>query len=67
MLSNVQKGLEVRGRIAIGPASPAYVVAEIGTNHNRSLDTAKELVAADVDALVLNDVPSAVPAVRAGW
>jgi len=28
---------------------------------------ALELVAAGVDALVLNDVPTAVPAVRAGW
>lgn len=38
------RGLEVRGRIAIGPAAAAYVVAEIGTNHNRSLDTAKALI-----------------------
>jgi sialic acid synthase SpsE len=36
--------LHVRGRAAIGPGCDAYVVAEIGTNHNRSLDTAKELV-----------------------
>jgi glycerophosphoryl diester phosphodiesterase len=30
-------------------------------------DTARELAAAGVDALVLNEVPTAVRAVRAGW
>jgi glycerophosphoryl diester phosphodiesterase len=30
-------------------------------------DVARELAAAGVDALVLNDVPTAVLAVRAGW
>jgi len=36
--------LYVRGRPAIGPERDAYVIAEIGTNHNRSLDTAKHLL-----------------------
>ena len=36
--------LEIRGRTAIGPAREAYVVAEIGTNHNRSLTTATALI-----------------------
>src|SRR5436190_8601950 len=36
--------LDVRGRPAIGPALPAYVIAEIGTNHNQSLDTAKAML-----------------------
>jgi len=36
--------LKVRGRAAIGPSSDAYVVAEIGTNHNRDLETARTLV-----------------------
>ena len=36
--------LIVRGRPAIGPGRPSYVIAEIGTNHNRSLDTAKAML-----------------------
>jgi sialic acid synthase SpsE len=40
------RDLAVRGRAAIGPALDAYVVAEIGTNHNRSLNTAKALIQA---------------------
>lgn len=36
----------VRGRRAIGPELESYVIAEIGTNHNRSLDTAREMLRA---------------------
>lgn len=34
----------VRGRPVIGPGLPPYLVAEIGTNHNRSLETARDMV-----------------------
>ncbi len=41
------------GQFTIGPDAPAFVIAEIGNNHNGSLDTAKRLideaVAADAD------------------
>jgi N,N'-diacetyllegionaminate synthase len=36
--------LVVRGRPAIGPGRDSYVIAEIGTNHNGSLDTARQMV-----------------------
>ena len=36
--------LDVRGHPAIGPALASYVIAEIGTNHNQSLDTARAMV-----------------------
>jgi N-acetylneuraminate synthase len=36
-------GISIAGR-AIGPDEPAYVIAEIGNNHNGSLDLAKELI-----------------------
>src|SRR5260221_10307640 len=36
--------LNVRGRPAIGAGLPAYVIAEIGTNHNGSLDTVKRML-----------------------
>ncbi len=36
--------LVVRGRDAIGPGHDSYVMAEIGTNHNRSLETAKTML-----------------------
>ena len=32
-----------RGKI-IGEGHPAFVIAEIGSNHNRSLSLAKELI-----------------------
>lgn len=34
----------VRGRQAIGPELESYVIAEIGTNHNRSFETAREML-----------------------
>jgi N,N'-diacetyllegionaminate synthase len=36
--------LVVRGRPAIGPLHDSYVIAEIGTNHNRSLETATAML-----------------------
>lgn len=41
---NIARTLSVRGRPAIGPGLASYVIAEIGTNHNRSLDTAKAML-----------------------
>jgi N,N'-diacetyllegionaminate synthase len=38
--------LIVRGRPAIGPNLASYVIAEIGTNHNRSLETATTMLRA---------------------
>lgn len=34
----------------VGPGLPVYVIAEIGINHNGSLDTAKQLIDAAVEA-----------------
>lgn len=42
--------LLVRGRPAIGPGHNAYIIAEIGTNHNRSLETAKAMLRAVAEA-----------------
>lgn len=36
--------LRVRGRPAIGKNLEAYIIAEIGTNHNRNLDMAKTML-----------------------
>ena len=38
------------GNVLVGHSQPCYVVAEIGINHNGSLDTAKELIDAAVNA-----------------
>ena len=38
--------INIAGRPAIGPGLPAYVIAEIGTNHNRDLDTAEQMLRA---------------------
>lgn len=40
---------EIGGR-PVGGGAPTYVIAEIGANHNRDLDTARELIAAAVAA-----------------
>jgi N,N'-diacetyllegionaminate synthase len=42
--------LRVRGRPAIGSELEAYIIAEIGTNHNRSLETAKTMLHAVAEA-----------------
>lgn len=36
--------INIAGRPAIGAGLPAYVIAEIGTNHNRDLDTARRML-----------------------
>ena len=41
--------ISIAGR-AIGPGEPSYVIAEIGNNHNGSLDLAKQLVDLAVEA-----------------
>jgi N-acetylneuraminate synthase len=38
------------GRHRVGPGEPSLVIAEIGINHNGSLDLAKRLIAAAADA-----------------
>ena len=38
--------LVVRGRAAIGPGLDSYVIAEIGTNHNQNLATARAMLEA---------------------
>jgi N-acetylneuraminate synthase len=38
------------GNRLIGPAHPAFIVAEIGINHNGDLDQAKKLISTAVDA-----------------
>ena len=38
------------GNKLVGPDQPCYVVAEIGINHNGSMDTAKELIKVSADA-----------------
>lgn len=38
------------GRSTVGNGAPTYMIAEIGINHNGSLDTAKELIAVAAEA-----------------
>ncbi|WP_310393426.1 N-acetylneuraminate synthase family protein [Hymenobacter sp.] len=42
--------VELRKNRSIGPGQPAYIIAEIGINHNGSLDLAKQLIAEAVRA-----------------
>lgn len=37
------------GKKTVGPGNPTYVIAEIGINHNGSLDTAKKLIDVAID------------------
>ena len=38
------QAVEIRKNQFIGPGQPAYIIAEIGINHNGSLDLAKQLI-----------------------
>ena len=42
--------VEIRKNRSIGARHPAYIIAEIGINHNGSLDVAKQLIAEAVRA-----------------
>jgi N-acetylneuraminate synthase len=42
--------VQIKKNRAIGPGEPCYIIAEIGINHNGSLDIAKKLIDAAVDA-----------------
>lgn len=46
----VKTALQVRGRSVIGNGLKPYIIAEIGTNHNRSLEMAKALLHGVSDA-----------------
>jgi sialic acid synthase SpsE len=41
--------MQIAGRL-LGAGAPAYVIAEIGSNHNRDLDLARELIDSAADA-----------------
>lgn len=47
---NIAAPIMVRGRPAIGAGLPPYVISEIGTNHNQSLELARSLVRATAEA-----------------
>jgi sialic acid synthase SpsE len=49
MPANFDSSLEIRGR-PVGPSHPCYIVAEAGSNHNRDLGVARELIAVAADA-----------------
>jgi N-acetylneuraminate synthase len=42
--------VQIKPNRAIGPGQPCYIIAEIGINHNGSLDLAKQLIDAAVTA-----------------
>ena len=42
--------VKIKANRAIGPGQPCYIIAEIGINHNGSLDIAKQLIDAAVTA-----------------
>ena len=42
--------VQIKKNRAIGPGQPCYIIAEIGINHNGSLDIAKQLIDAAVTA-----------------
>lgn len=48
-LAHGSQGFEIAGR-KIGPHEPCFVIAEIGVNHNGSVDVAKRLVDCAVEA-----------------
>lgn len=43
-MDKVQKNLKLGNRSIIGPGNPVYIIAEIGINHNGSIDLAKEMI-----------------------
>ncbi|MBI4620260.1 MAG: N-acetylneuraminate synthase family protein [Desulfobacterales bacterium] len=43
-VDKVQKNLKLGNRSIIGPGNPVYIIAEIGINHNGSIDLAKEMI-----------------------
>jgi len=47
---NKQKSFQVSSRRTIGAGHPVYIIAEIGINHNGSLDIAKKLIDEAVQA-----------------
>ena len=49
---NTSKSFRVSSKRTIGAGHPIYVIAEIGINHNGSLDIAKKLI----DEAVLHEV-----------
>ena len=48
-MSRFETAFEIGGR-RVGPAEPAYVIAEVGANHNRDLEIARQLVDVAADA-----------------
>ncbi len=48
-MSSFDESFEVEGR-AVGPGHPCYVIAEAGSNHNRDLGIARELIDVAADA-----------------
>ena len=51
MITAKPTSLTVRGRLTIGEDCAHYLIAEIGTNHNRDLETARALVRAVADGV----------------
>ena len=49
MSHSFQPSFEIGDR-TVGPAQPAYVIAEAGANHNRDLGMARELIEVAADA-----------------
>jgi sialic acid synthase SpsE len=47
--SHFEPGFAIGGR-RVGPSEPAYLIAEAGSNHNRDLSIAKELIEVAADA-----------------
>ena len=48
-LAHTQEGFEIAG-CRIGPHQPCFIIAEIGINHNGSIETAKKLIDCAVEA-----------------
>ena len=44
LINRLMNAVEVRKNRFIGAGYPAYIIAEIGINHNGSLDLAKQLI-----------------------